>query len=449
MSGRTRWWPVGVIALLFVTVLPQVAAVGNVGDSEGAAGPDLPRVSPVVGNNFRISGAAATASDYDPAVAYNPTNDQHLIVWRDERHYATRKTDIWGQLLAADGTRIGTNFRISGPAATADVYDPAVAYNPTNNQYLIVWVDARSEDTRGFDIYGRRVKATGNLAGEDFRICGPAATSPDYDPVVAYNATDNQYLVAWADGRDFATRGSDIYGRRVKATGSLAGGDFRISGPAATANEAAPAVVYNPTNNQYFFAWQDARNGATRARDIYGQRVKATGRLAGGDFRISGAGADEGEWAPAVAYNPTNNQYLVVWDDWRDYSTRGADIFGRRVKATGNLAGGDFRISGPAATSYEYDPVVAYNPTNGRYFVAWKDARNGATRGSDIYGQLIKATGKLAGGDFRISGPAATNREWDPAVDYNPTGNQYLVVWSDERNYSTRGWDIHGQRING
>jgi len=90
-----------------------------------------------------------------------------------------------------------------------------------------------------------------------------------------------------------------------------------------------------------------------------------------------------------VAYNSTSNQYLVVWKDWRNDATRGDDIYGRRVKASGKLAGGDFRISGPAATSNELGPVVAYNPTSNQYLVAWYDWRSGATRGSDIYGRRI------------------------------------------------------------
>ena len=185
MSGRMRWWPVGVVALLIVTVLSQVVAVAESGDQEGAAGRDLSRVSPLVGNDFRISGPGATSDEWDPAVAYNPTNHRYLVVWSDDRNEGSRGTDIYGQLLAADGTRIGGDFRISGPAATSYEYDPAVAYNPASNQYLVVWRDRRNDATRGWDIYGRRVKATGKPAGGDFRISGPAATDNEFGPVVA------------------------------------------------------------------------------------------------------------------------------------------------------------------------------------------------------------------------------------------------------------------------
>jgi len=330
MFGRKRAWQAGVVALLMLTVLSQAAAAISP-DSEGAAAPDLPRVSPVIGFNFRISGATATSDDRVPAVAHNRVNNQYLVVWQDGRNTATRGRDIFGQLHAADGTRIGFNFRISGAAATSDEWAPAVAYNPVSNQYLVVWQDGRNTATRGQDIYGRRVKAGGRLAGGDFRISGPAATSDESYPDVAYNPDDNQYLVVWRDGRNTATRQSDIYGRRVKAGGRRAGGDFRISGPAATSDEYNPAVAYSPIGSRYLVVWQDGRNTATRGQDIYGQRVKAGGRLAGGDFRISGPAATSGDQSPAVAHNPFDNQHLVVWNDPRKQVTRGWDIFGQRV----------------------------------------------------------------------------------------------------------------------
>ncbi|MCJ7726300.1 MAG: hypothetical protein MUP76_07950, partial [Acidimicrobiia bacterium] len=98
--------------------LSQVSAVADSGGSGGVAGPDLPRVSNLLGGDFRISGPAATTDESGPAVAHNPINNQYLVVWRDGRKEATRGFDIYGQRFAANGTRIGGNFRISGPAAT-------------------------------------------------------------------------------------------------------------------------------------------------------------------------------------------------------------------------------------------------------------------------------------------------------------------------------------------
>ncbi|MBU1865395.1 MAG: hypothetical protein KKE89_03185 [Actinobacteria bacterium] len=435
--------------LLLVTVLSQVAAEADNGDSQGAATADVARVSPVVGDNFRISGAAATGEESDPEVAYNSTDNQYLVVWHDDRNLAGRGHDIYGRLIEADGTPIRQDFRISGPLADHNEWDAAVTYNPVTNQYLVVWEDERNYEARGSDIYGRRIKANGRPAGGDFLISGPAATSDEYDPAVAYNQILNQYLIVWNEQRNAATRGSDIYGRRIKANGRPAGGDFLISGPAATSEELAPAVVYNANANQFFVAWQDFRNYPDRGGDIYGRRVTAKGQVAGAEIQISGPAATGNEWDALVAYNSTSDQYLVVWGDERNHVTQGRDVYGRRIKANGNLVGADIRISGPGAVYIRYHPAVAYSSITNQYLVVWGDNRKSVARDSDMYGRRVKATGSPLGHDFRISDAAGTERESLPAVAYNSTTNQYLVVWGDDRKSAARKGDIYGQLIAG
>lgn len=105
---------------------------------------------------------------------------------------------------------IGANdFRLSdmGPDGSGayDALDPAVAYNSTDDEYLVVW---SGDDNTGdlvedeFEIRGQRVDAaTGAEIGSDLRFSnmGPDG-DPDYDardPAVAYNSTNHEYLVVW------------------------------------------------------------------------------------------------------------------------------------------------------------------------------------------------------------------------------------------------------------
>jgi hypothetical protein len=406
-------------------------------------------VAAPVGSEARICGVKATTDDLGPAVAYNPAANQYLVAWSDGRNSATRASDIYGRLVGPDGKPVGGDFRISGAKATSAEYSPAVAYDATANQYLVVWADWRNLATRGTDIYGRRIGADGKPIGGDFRVSAYRATGHEYEPAVAYDATASQYLVVWRDTRNAATWGHDIYGLRVGADGKRIGKDFRISGAKATSSEHNPAVAFNSTVGQFLVVWEDGRDDATRGVDIYGRRVAANGTRVGGDFRVSGSNATGHEFGAAVAYNPVATQYLVSWSDTRSQATRGWDIYGRRVAANGTRVGGDFRISGKDATDWEGTPDVAYNSTANEYLVAWRDGRSSATRGWDIYGQRVGPDGKRVGGDFRISGYLATNDEDDPAVVYNPANNRYLVVWADNRDESTRGWDIYGRRVAG
>lgn len=200
-----------------------------------------------------------------------------------------------------------------------------MAWNEAADEYLVVWDDGRNDSTRGSDIYGRRVAADGTRLGPDFRISGNRALD-DEVPAVAWNAKANQYLVVWRDARNRSTRGFDTFGRRISAAGAPVGADFRISGVAATANESQPAVAWNAKANQYLVDWDDGRNLGTRLADIYGRRMSATGLPIGADFRKSGAGAIAHDWEAAAAWNANVNRYLVVWNDWRGGPTRGSDI---------------------------------------------------------------------------------------------------------------------------
>ena len=125
-------------------------------------------------------------------------------------------------------------------------------------------------------------------AGREFRIVGPKAVTDDAEAAVAYASGTNEYLVVWRDGRNETTRAADIYARRVAAAGTRPAREERISGPQALGEDSLPAVAYNPDTNEYLVVWQDLRNDPTRGHDIYGRPISATGSPLGGDLRISG-----------------------------------------------------------------------------------------------------------------------------------------------------------------
>lgn len=441
----------GFLAVAVMCVLAMVSSVTAVigSDDSGGFGSDSAR-SQVVGFGFRVSGPDSTNDDRFPAVAYNPTANQYLVVWRAGHGDGIWGNDIYARRVRADGSRVGGDFLISDGSAASDVGLPAVAYNSTANQYLVVWSDWRGS-VPGFDIYGQRVAASGRLVGPASHISAADAASDRDLPVVAYNPVTNQYLVVWADARNRyqpPLRGYDIYGRLVSARGSPVGRDFRISGPGATAWDSHPAVVYNPTANEFLVVWVDPRDHEARGADIYGRRIAADGSRVGFDFRISDPGATAWENQPAVAHNPITNQYLVVWQDDRDLPTSQHDVYGRRVRANGSRVGDEFRISRWGPTSGGGAPEVTYVPTSNQYLVVWSDYRS-VNRGADIYGRRLTARGNRTGLDFRISGPGATANERDPAVVYNSVADESLVVWEDYRSDAARGQDIYGRRVSG
>jgi hypothetical protein len=355
-----------------------------------------PAMAALVGTNVRLSGGSATSDDATPAVASGPGG--YLVVWEDWRDLGTRSADIYGQLIGADGALLGTNFRISGTSATD--LSPAVAWNDTAAEYLVVWQDWRDYGTRGQDTYGQRVAADGSLEGTNFRISN--GDDDEYSPAVAWNETANQYLVIWQDYRDYDTRGPDIYGQRLGGNGGLIGGNIRISSAAGTPTPTSkrwPALAWNGMANQFIVVWEDGRSNtadraadraADRGQDIYGQRLGGYGGLIGVNFRISGGSATADDSQPAIAWNGSANRYLVTWQDYRNLGgARLADIYGQRLGAYGGAIDLNFRISGADATFDDWYPGVSCSAAENQCLVAWQDHRSEGSRGWDIYGQRV------------------------------------------------------------
>jgi hypothetical protein len=139
---------------------------------------------------------------------------------------------------------------------------------------------------------------------------------------------------------------------------------------------------------------------------------------------------------PALATG--QNGYLAVWRDNRDQAATGLDIYGQLLTASGAPTASLIAIN--TATDTQSNPAVAYNTQQNNYLVVWDDNRAG--NNLDIYGQVISSNGSLVGSGFGLS---VSNAQEFPDVAYNPDQNRYLVVWED--NQSSGSDDIYGQVI--
>jgi hypothetical protein len=344
-----------------------------------------------------------------PEVAYNSTDDEYLVVWRDTSS-GDSSADIYGQRLSSNGTLLGIIAISTGPGTILSL--PVVTHNSASNEYLVAWQDNRSGDSNN-DIYGQRVSGSGALVGSEI----PISTAPESQitPAVEYNSANSEYLVVWRDARqDFVN--SDIYGQRLSGSGALLGSEIPIS--TAPGSQLLPVIVHNSTNNEYLVAWQDDRIGTSNS-DIYGQRVSGSGALVGSEIPISKAPGSQD--SPAIAHNNASNEYLIIWDDG------GGGIYGQRVSSSGALLGSGI----PITTASSTDPAIAYNGAANEYLVIW--------RGSGIYGQRLSGTGTLLGSEIAFS----SGNDLRPAVAHNDAGSEYLVIWEVYGSPAT----INGQRV--
>lgn len=243
-------------------------------------------------DNRRMSDMGGSGDEYydarTPDAAHNSSNNQYLIVWSGDdtaTGMANNEFEIFGQRLNASLGGVGPNdFRISamGPSGDPDydAYDPAIAYNAQDDQYLVVW-EGTDMGVGVWQIYGRGLGSDGSLLGTDRFLLSHAGVGPNglydaYNPAVAYDQRNNEYLVVWEDD-EMGVGEFEVWGQRVAgANGASIGIDTRLSvmGPEGAANHDAqtPAVAYSSeSNNQYLVVWSgdDSTDGEF---EIWGQR---------------------------------------------------------------------------------------------------------------------------------------------------------------------------------
>lgn len=406
---------------------------GQVGGTtqEHIYGQRLNQLGVLQGSIFPVSTMPA---DKDrPAIAYNPFDDEYLVVW-------WQIDSIYGQRVDGDG------YLLDNPNTPADEHDPAISfpistangvqdepdviYNPDDVEYLVVWQDDRSLSHDG--IYGQRVDANGDLleypANTNFIIHQLAAYDA-HKPVGAYNTHLNQYLIVWSQTSSTFTT---ITGDRLNRMGvplddpntspgdeslpNISIGVVPIQGYALS-----PALVYNAERQEYLitFTYSEIENDSANRR-ILAARLNESGRSKSPyDFPVSTSLAAN---PPALAYSSTSGQYLVAWPRYNTSTEQTDRILAQRVWWPSLLLGHEFNAL--PALDDQVKPAAAYNSRDHESLIVWEDWRDG---NANIYGQRYDRDGLAIGENFLIS--TDTDNDLDPSIAYSLQENRYLVAW--------------------
>lgn len=434
-----------------------------------------------------FSVVAPPPSEYSPSVAFDPTNNRYLLTYvvengdqYDSTTYFGMDSTRWGEsatggysaghlvgeLLNADTTLYRGPFLIS-PDITFDYGPKPVGFDSQNGVFLVVW---QKMDNYTNTIYGRFLEADGTPRGNEFRVASSEEPSvsaivgqggiqtlqegffpaPGRDPRLVFDDINHRFLVVWTDTRDtvcttYCTYVERIYGQFVNANteGFLDGVNFPISDGSSAPGDSGPALAYDNISGRFLVAWEDLRNYSASGIDIYGQLMDkdlmdGVGNLIGSNFPIAESSSDQ--ITPSLAYDPTDDKFLVTWLDI-DWEANEGTLSGQFVKGGGTLNGNSFSISdsfpGPYYGSFdgpELYSAVAYDSANQRFLAVWTDARNYELSGQDIRGQfldkdgtLLKANGTPGSENFLISG--SSYDQLAPAIAFNSTSPNFLVAF--------------------
>ena len=384
----------------------------------------------------------ATNNQGMPALAANV--DGFLAAWSDTRDkvfdpYTRWDAAIYAAFIGNDGVVRQTNGFLVNDGMWAQ-HSPSVAAH--GNDFLVAWQDERNAEGPPWpgndDIFGARVTAAGVVLDPN-AIAITLSPGTQSTPAVVFDGS--HWLVAWTDARNAVSSSSklDIYAQRITPEGKIA---EPIDQLIASNTSAATWPVLAVNQDDVLVAWPaDREIFRPFLYGIMGTRWRDGLLLDREPQILSYQGAHQ--HSPSIAFN--GSTYLVVWVGSRppalyDNST---DIFGARVRSTGEIMDPAGLVISAVEDVEQYAPVAAANGTD--FFVAWQDGRNGAR---DIYGTLVTGAGEVMANNGTPICTAPAN-QYTPMLAAN--GSQFLVAWMDFRaaadSHANINADVYATRI--
>lgn len=245
----------------------------------------------VVKEEFIITNAPG--HQVNPVVCYNPQNDTYLINWEDFRAHGDSlsgletlevMTDIYGALLAADGTVLVNNIPMCADAdgVNGDQRFNGIAYNPKTNHYLVSWTDTRAS-LHNAGIVGRIVEADGTMPAPDFTLVdAPGAQMISH---ILYVPQEDKYFMAFERDRNDLdkfyfkdiTAKLDIAAMWLDAKGKPEAGMIDIF--SEEGNQRFVRFAHSTTSNSFLLVWQSDFSGVSDS--VEGHIMSAGGNIIG------------------------------------------------------------------------------------------------------------------------------------------------------------------------
>ncbi len=307
----------------------------------------------------------------------------------------------------------GITLAVAGAEAASPVLGPDGA-----GGFYIAWGDRRDGD---LDLRLQRVSGTGAIAAGWPAEAIEACTAPDEQFEPRLIAGVSGVSLAWLDRRAEGT--ARVYACRFLPSGQRAPG-WPLDGVAVAAGGGAQSdlVVARADVGGLRFAWAEDR-GLGSGRDVYAQRVDSTGAVVAG-WPASGAtacAAPGDQYAPSFTPDGAGGAYFT-WTDERDTLAGGRDVYVQRLDASGSVAAGwpvhGFALCADAG--HQREPVLTGNGRGGA-FAVWTDGRNDATTADDIVMREVAPAGPASVG---VSGVTAAHHDGQTFVRWNaPPGH--------------------------
>jgi len=341
------------------------------------------------------------------------------LVWEDFRSASAGK--IYAQKYTYSGEQQWTPDDIIIANANNSI-NPFILSDINNNSY-IAWNDGSNGNQ---DIYlTQRTSAGADGWGGAKKVNVLSGEANQSNPKLALFSTGTSTAVVFEDDRNTDI---DLYLQSYDEDGSqLWSPEVRVNRNAILdgTDQYSPSMAID-SNDNIFIAWTDNRNGDT---DIYAQKYNSSGVAQWGpDLKININSDSVDQYSPSMAIDSNDNIY-IAWTDNRNGDT---DIYAQKYNSSGVAQWDpDLKININSDSVDQYSSSMAID-SNDNIYIAWTDNRNGDT---DIYAQKYNSSGVAQWDpDLRVNIDMSGFNQYDVYLAINPTTDEVLAVWTDERN---------------
>jgi len=388
----------------------------------------------------RVSAAGSTLWTPNGLAICSAVNIQHnlviarhgagaTIVWHDYRFnfnaadlYAQRVDDLGAAIWSVDGVAVTDAANHQGsPRIVGDGAGGAV----------VAWLDFRSGSQ--YDVYVQRLdnNGVGLWTFNGVALC--TAANSKFNPEMVTDGAGGA-IVVWQDYRDVGNPG--IYAGRVDNAGFAVWSPVGVALCTAVGVQDVPAIASDGAGGA-IAAWDDSRSGISI--DMYAQQVSSSGVTGWATDGVAICTAAASQTNPVVTPDGAGGA-IVAWEDYRNSN---ADIYARRVDASGTTQWAVDGVVVSVTAGDQWRPTMITDGAGGA-IAAWMDERYGIYQ--DIFSQRIPADGSV---------PTAIERT--PTVSHLKLSPNFPNPFSEETsmdldlpadaNVSVEVYDVAGREV--
>ncbi len=300
-------------------------------------------------------------------------NGNFVAVWESYNQIYVNSI-IFGQIFNQNGTRIGSEFQISGTRFNTRVT------GLSDGGFIVIY------GTAGSGVYARQFDDFGNLTNVEFQV-NTNQTKFGGNPSIT-NTDDGGYIIAWeSDGQDGDAAG--IAAQRFNANNIKIGGEFQVN-TYTIGDQTAPDIA-TLNGGGFVVVWEsDGQDG--NSLGIFGQIFQSNGSTLGTEFQLN-TFATYSQTDPAVI-GLENGNFMVTWR-----SEVQGGIYARICDPTGLPIGSEFPIN-TVTVGEQRSPSIT-KLTDGKIVTVWESSTADLHQ-IYIKGQIFFPNATLYESEFKV-----------------------------------------------